>query len=214
MKTLIKLSSFIVLLIAFVGCNDDDDQPQLEAVESKTATNVPAPQVGGQGQQEEASGPFTKFSFATGAVTTSDTEWDLAFRGTTVAVNGGTVTGTNDEPTRNGNGGVSIETGTFASITSADGLTFDQDADNTFAIPTGSDNGWYNYNFMTQTVTPIPGKIFIIRTHDGKYAKVEFLSYYRDAPANITPDIANNDLRFYTFQYIYNPNEGETSLAN
>ncbi|MEL7270583.1 MAG: HmuY family protein [Bacteroidota bacterium] len=213
MKYLFKPLLIIFSFVAITSCSDDDEGPRLEEVESSTASNIPAPQTGGQGQGE-ISGEFTKFSFATGAVTTSDTEWDLAFRGTTIAVNGGAATGTNDEPTRNGNGGVSIQTGTFASITSADGLTYTQDADGAYAIPAGSDNGWYNYNFMTNIVSPIPGKIFVIRTHDGKFAKVEFLSYYRDAPANITPDIANNDLRYYTFSYVYNPNEDETDLTS
>ena len=208
MKTTIKLFTFLFMLFAFVSCSDDDESPNLIAVESSTVSNIPAPQTGGQG--EPVGGDFTKFSFATGTVTTSDTDWDLAFRGTTIAINGGAVTGTADEPARNGNGGVSIQTGTFGSITSADGLTFSQDADGSFAIPTGSDNGWYNYNPQLFLVTPIPGQIFVVRTHDGKYAKVEFLSYYENAPAN--PDAMSDPSRYYTFNYVYNPNEGETTL--
>ncbi|MEX0313115.1 MAG: HmuY family protein [Allomuricauda sp.] len=208
MKTTFKLLSLLFVYITFVSCSDDDG-PNLVPVEHKTASNIAAPQTGGQGQP--VGGPFTKFSFATGEVTTSDTEWDLAFRGTTVAVNGGAVTGTAEEPARNGNGGASIQSGTFASITSADGLTFTQDADGAFAIPTGSDNGWYNYNFMTNIVSAIPGKVFVIRTHDGKYAKVEFLSYYEDAPTS--PDPSTDASRFYTFNYVYNPNAGETTLT-
>ncbi|RNC90294.1 MAG: hypothetical protein ED555_08410 [Allomuricauda sp.] len=209
MKTRFKFFTLVFALFAFVACSEDDEGPQLDPVESSTASNIPAPQVGGQGQGE-ISGEFTRFSFATGAVTSSATEWDLAFRGTTVAVNGGSATGTNDEPGRTGNGGASVVDGTFASVTSADGLSFAQDADGAFAIPTGSDNGWYNYNFMTNVVSAIPGKVFVIRTHDGKYAKVEFLSYYENAPAN--PDGFADTPRFYTFNYVYNPNEGETSL--
>ncbi len=208
-----KTANFFIYLFiftAFVACSDDDDNgPDLIAVESSTATNIPAPQTGGQG--EPVGGPFTKFSFATGAVTTSDTDWDIAFRGTSIAVNGGAVTGTDDEPERNGDAGVSIESGTFADITTAEGLTFAQDADGAFAISSGSDNGWYNYNPATFTITPIPGKILVFRTHDGKYAKVEILSYYKDAPAEI--DAMSDEARYYTFNYVYNPNEGETSLT-
>lgn len=181
----------------------------LEDLESATVENLEAPQTGGQG--EPVGGPFTKFSFATGSVTDSDTAWDIAFRGTTIAVNGGTVTGTAQEPARNGNGGATIETGTFAEITSADGLAFAQDADGAFAIPSGSDSGWYNYNPATFTVTPIPGRVLVFRTHDGKFAKVEILSYYRDAPAQ--PNAFVDESRVYTFNYVYNPNEGETTLA-
>ena len=175
-----------------------------------TASNIPAPTTGG-GQGAPDEGPFTKFSFATGAVTDSDTEWDIAFRATTIAINGGEVTGTNDEPERNGNGGVAlIEDVLFSEVTTVEELTFAQDATGAFALTPISDQGWYNYNPATFVVTPIPGTVLVFRTHDGKYAKVEILSYYRDAPAE--PNAFVDESRLYTFNYIYNPNEGETGL--
>ena len=166
-------------------------------------------QTGGQGEPE--GGPFIKFSFATGEVTDSETDWDIAFRGTTIAVNGGVATGANEEPARNGEAGAAIQSGTFGEITTADGLSFSQDAEGAYAVPTGSDNGWYNYNPATFTIAPIPGRILVFRTHDGRFAKVEILSYYRDAPAE--PDPFTDESRVYTFQYVYNPNNGETTLA-
>lgn len=207
MKTL-KLLPIILLGLSFIGCSDDEEGSDLVAVESQTVTNLPAPQTGGRG--EPIGGPFTKYSFETGAITTSDTEWDIAFRGSIIAVNGGVVTGTNDEPERNGNAGAAIVSGTFAEVTSAEGLTFSQDGSGAFAIPAGSDNGWYNYNPVTNLLLPIPGKVLVFRTHDGKFAKVEILSYYEDAPAN--PDGFVDASRFYTFNYVYNPNEGDTTL--
>jgi uncharacterized protein (TIGR03437 family) len=159
------------------------------------AENISAPQTGGQGQP--IGGPFVKFSFETGAVTDSATEWDIAFRGTTIAVNGGALTGTSEEPERNGNAAAGVVDGIFIEVLSAEGISFVQDTNAAFAIPTGSDNGWYNYNFMTNLVTPIPGKILVFRTHDDKLAKVEILSYYEDAPAN--PDGFADPSRFYTF---------------
>ena len=63
---------------------------------------------------------------------------------------------------------------------------------------------------MTNIVSPIPGKVLVFRTRDGKYAKVEVLSYYENAPAN--PDPQSDASRYYTFNYVYNPNEGETSF--
>ncbi|WP_445382589.1 IPT/TIG domain-containing protein [Robiginitalea sp. IMCC43444] len=183
----------------------------LQELEVATFENLFAPQEGGQGQGE-IGGPFTKFSFETGAVTESNTDWDIAFRGTTIAINGGVATGTNDEPERNADAGAVIVNGLFDEINSAEGLSFSQDASGAFAIPLGSDNGWYNYNFMTNVVSPIPGVVLVFRTHDGKYAKVEILSYYKDAPAN--PDGFADASRYYTFRYVYNPNEGELTLAN
>jgi hypothetical protein len=208
MKTMntIKTIAFTALLIGFTSCeSDDDNTPQPDPVQSEQVINLAAPQTGGQGQP--VGGEFAKFDFETGMETTSDTDWDIAFRGTTIAINGGTVTGTADEPIRNRNAGASITTGTFASVTTADGITFSQDTDAAFAIPTGSDNGWYNYNPQTNVVSPIPGKILVIRTRDGKYAKIEVLSYYLDQDST---NPAGG--RHYTFNYVYNPNEGETSF--
>lgn len=206
---LLNLSKLtFVALLAFSGtaCSDDDDNTVvLDPVEAQLIENLAAPQQGGQGQP--ISGAFTKFNFTTGTSTTSETDWDIAFRGTTIAVNGGTSTGTIDEPTRNGEGGATIVDGTFASVTTAQGLSFVQDSENGFAIPSGSDNGWYNYNPQVNLVTPIPGKILVFKTRNGRYAKVEILSYYLNQD-NSNPDNG----RFYTFNYVYNPNEGEKSF--
>lgn len=193
-------------LAGFVtNADDNDDSEAYTELISDSIENLFAPQTGGQGAP--VGGPFTKFDFATGQETTSDTEWDIAFRGTTIAINGGVATGTNDEPVRNGQVGATIETGTFESITTAEGLTFNQDNSSSFAIPTGSDNGWYNYNPATNVVSPIPGKILIFQTRDGRYAKVEILSYYLDQ------DTTNpSGSRYYTFNYTYNPNTGLKGL--
>lgn len=204
-----KFSLFLTFLaVSLSSCSKDDDNgPDTIPAESETVSNLHAPQTGGQGQP--VGGPFAKFDLETGSATSSDTEWDIAFRGTTIAVNGGAATGTDDEPVRNGNAAAAIVDGTFASVNTADGLTFAQDGTGGFAIPTGSDNGWYNYNPQQNSINPIPGKILVFRTRSGKYAKVEILSYYRDNPAQ--PD-AESEPRYYTFNYLYNPNDGETSL--
>ncbi len=196
------------LAVAFASCSNDDDITPAEPLLTETVSNLYAPQTGGQG--EPVGGEFTKFDFETGAETTSDTDWDIAFRGTTIAVNGGVATGTTDEPTRNGDVSAAIVTGTFTSVTSAADLTFSQDSETSFAIPTGSDNGWYNYNSESFTVTAIPGKVFVFKTTEGNYAKVEFISYYQDAPA--VPDPFADATPYYTFNYVYNQNEGDTSL--
>ncbi|TAI48232.1 hypothetical protein EW142_15905 [Flagellimonas allohymeniacidonis] len=203
-------SGTVSISIDGVAKNTPANFTVLSELVTRSVSNLFAPQTGGQGQGE-ISGEFTKFSFETGAETTSETDWDIAFRGTTIAVNGGVETGTNDEPIRNGEGAAALVDGIFSEVNSVDGLTFTQDAGAAFAIPSGSDNGWYNYNFMTNLVTPIPGKVLVFRTHDGRYAKVEILSYYENAPVN--PDGFTTPSRYYTFNFVYNPNEGETTLA-
>ena len=208
MNTL-KLTTFFMLSLFILSCSDDDDAAPLAEVESTTVSNLFAPQEGGQGQP--TSGEFTKFDFETGQVTTSDTEWDIAFRGTTIAVNGGTETGTIDEPMRTSDAGILILDGIFSEITEVpETATFAQDNQDGFAIPTGSGNGWYNYDFATNILSPIPGKIFVVKTTDDKYAKIEFLSYYEDAPTDIDPFV--DEARYYTFRYSYNPNDGLTTF--
>ncbi|WP_211206100.1 HmuY family protein [Psychroflexus torquis] len=116
MKT-VQTLALAVLFMAFTSCSSDDDNiPISDPVQAEQISNLSAPQTGGQGTGMDVGGPFTKFDFKTGAETTSDTEWDIAFRGTTIAINGGTATGTNDEPTRNGDAGATIVTGTFDSV--------------------------------------------------------------------------------------------------
>lgn len=65
------------------------------------------------------------------------------------------------------------------------------------AIAGGSGAGWYNYNPQTHAVTPIPGRTLVVRTADGRYAKVRILSYYKDAPE----DVEGAESRYYTFEY-------------
>ncbi|MFY8009335.1 MAG: HmuY family protein [Flavobacterium sp.] len=197
------LKSVLVLsvLSLLTSCSDDDNNTTNVSLETKTYSNLYAPQTGGQGQP--VGGAFTKFSFSQNT-TVTDNSWDIAFRGTTIIVNGGSAIGITDEPTRTGNGAVSIVTNTLDAVTTIpDVSSFVQDATNTYAIPTGSGNGWYNYNSTNNLITPIAGKVFVIKTHDGKYAKMEIISYYKDAPA--TPD-ATALSRYYTFRYVYQPN--------
>lgn len=85
MKT-IKLITLLALLVVFSSCKEDDE-PVVLLIESETVSNLYAPQDGGQGQP--ISGDFTKFDFATGMTTTSATDWDVAFRGTEIIINGG-----------------------------------------------------------------------------------------------------------------------------
>lgn len=192
----------------FVTNSDDNDDTQaIASLITGTAFNLHAPQLGGQGQP--VSGEFTKFDFETGQITTSDIDWDVAFRGTTIIVNGGTSQGTTDEPGRNSQAGAYIATGTMESITSIETTSFVQDTSAELAIPSGSDNGWYNYaGPPTFLITPLAGKILVFRTSEGRYAKIEILSYYEDAPSN--PDAFVDQSRYYTFNFVYQPNNNVT----
>ena len=111
MKT-IKLLVLSIMLISFFNC--EDDEPNLQDIQSVSIEDLYAPQEGGQGQP--ISGTFVRFDFETGLQTESETEWDVAFRGTSIIVNGGTSLGTTDEPERTGDAGVYIFDGTMAEM--------------------------------------------------------------------------------------------------
>jgi len=176
---------------------------------SKRVENLHAPQAGGQGQP--VSGEFTKFDFENGAITTSDTEWDIAFRGTSIIVNGGVSLGTVNEPNRTKTAAIYIESGTMDSVTEANINKFEQDTATGYAITTGSGNGWYTYaGPPTHLINPTAGKIIVIKTRTGKYAKIEILSYYKDAPAS--PNAFTDPSKYYTFNYVYQPNENVTTF--
>jgi HmuY protein len=201
-----SLKSILVVAIVFTlfSCAKDDEPtpvvntpPAANALEVKTFADLHAPVFG---VPPNTTGDFVKFNFATNAIVTGD-NWDVAFRSTTILVNGG-VAGTG-QPARTGVGSGSVATGIFSGITTApaDNL-FAQDSATTFAVPTGSNNGWYNYNSATNLVSPIAGKVIVVKTHDGKYAKMEILSYYQ----NGTPNATATNGRYYKFNFVYQPN--------
>ena len=203
----IKFLTIALAMTSFLACSDDSDD--LLPVVSITIEDLHAPQEGGMGQP--ISGPFTKFDFDTGMETDSETDWDIAFRATDIIVNGGSSMGTIDEPTRNGDGGAYIAMGTMADVTEVDVSMFAQDSENGYAIMSGSGNGWYTYTGPpTFLVTPTAGRILVFKTADGKFAKVEILSYYQGAPDS--PDAFTDQSRYYTFNYVYQPNSGETTF--
>lgn len=206
MKT-IKLFALSIIFISFYNC--EDKEPSLQDIQSVSVEDLHAPQDGGQGQP--ISGAFTRFDFETGLQTESETEWDIAFRGTSIIVNGGTSLGTNDEPERTGDAGVYIFNGTMAEMVAVNTSLITQDSSEGYAIASGSGNGWYTYTGPpTYLISPTPGKILVFRTRDGKCAKMEILSYYLGAPEN--PDAFSDPSRYYTFNYVYQPNEGVTNF--
>lgn len=199
MKTNFLRFSLLAFVLFIASCSNDDKDDTIPEVETQTVSNLDA----------TSSSDFTKFSFSENTVVTDDS-WDIAFKGTTIIVNGGVKGTATGEPERTGQGAVSIVSNAFASVTVIPEATnFVQDAATAYAIPTGSGNGWYSYNSSTHLISPIAGKVFVVKTHDGKYAKFEILSYYKDAPA--TPDpLDSASTRYYTFNFAYQANSTTT----
>ncbi len=149
---------------------------------------------------------FSFFSIENGALVASSdsatTKWDIAFRGTTILTNAGT--------SGPGNGGAFVQVGTFDALTSISvDSTFYTDAAPVYAIKTGSGKGWYNYDGANNLITAVPGRVLVIRTASGKYAKLEISNYYKKGitPAATTTDSEKlSSQRYYAFRYTFQAN--------
>lgn len=199
MKSRFFLALTLMTFIFGACSNKKDDNSGNGTLEVKTVSNIDASGLNGH---------YTLFSFKTGAtVSISDSataKWDIGFRSTSVILNSG-ISGP-------GEAGVVIKDALFDAVTTADATGYAEDSNNGFAISSGSGNGWYNYTGENPTnphvILPIPGKVFVVRTADNKYAKFEILSYYKNAPANPTQ---TETPRFFTINYVYQSN-GSTTI--
>lgn len=153
--------------------------------------------------QPFGSGKFTFFSLVDNKIVpqadSATTKWDIGFRGTAIITNAGT--------SGPGNGGGFVQVGLFADLkTISNDSTFRTDALPNYAIPNRSNQGWYVYEPTTNLITPIPGRVLVIRTANGKYAKLEILNYYK---GGVTPPASASDAeklrlqRYYTFRFVY-----------
>ncbi|MFC6190648.1 HmuY family protein [Dyadobacter subterraneus] len=125
------------------------------------------------------------------------TKWDLAFSGTTILTNGGT--------SGSGQGGAIVVEKPFDTITEApkDGYKVDGGSGN--AIASGSGNSWYKYDMSVHAILPIVGRTIIVKTAEGKFAKIEFISYYKGAPE----DVPTEESKYYTFRYVLADENGK-----
>lgn len=200
-----SLMAFAGITMILFSCKKEKNGNTV-VLETKTVMNLQADTIIGLSPQGQpyGSGKYTLYSLETNSVVANSdsatAKWDLGFRGTTIITNSG-----NSGP---GNAGAYIYTGLFADVktVSLDSVFRIDNAPSAYAIKTGSGNGWYTYNGATQLITPIPGRILVIRTASGKYAKLEILNYYK---GGVTPDASASDndklmkQRYYTFRFIF-----------
>lgn len=205
MKTRSIIGSVLAAVVIFQSCTKEETSvPQVTLIQ-KIVKDVPADTIIGLSPigQPFGSGKFTFYSFETNSVVpnadSNSTKWDIGMRGTTIITNNGT--------SGPGKGGAFVYVGTFDDLTSVPvDSTFKVDAAPSFAITAASNRGWYLYTPQTNLVTPLPGRVLVIRTASGKYAKVEILNYYKGGttPAATDPDALKIfSQRYYTFKYTY-----------
>lgn len=219
MKYLFSFSLFL-LLVSFCGCDKSDPAPApLNAVIFKDLNADYAPAVfnpTGPPSRPGQTNKFTFFSFKTGAiVSNSDSatnKWDIAFRHSAIIFN----SGTSGPGTTQGQ----MVTGVFSELVTAPetGYASDNRTTNAFVVAAGplvsgstaTNNWWQNSGAANSTiVSPIAGRIILIKTAENRYAKMEIISYYKGAP--VAPNNSVDLDRHYTFRYVYQP-AASTSL--
>lgn len=144
---------------------------------------------------------WTYFSFSKGSevpvTDDSSLDWDIAFKRTNFISNGGAS---------NRKGTVSIvnipSTTDLDAVTSAPDTGYEED-DTWFGnIRNKQLNKWYNYSTQYHRVES-KGEVYVIKTSDGKYAKMKILYYY----------CAGGESGCIMIEYFYQP-DGTKNLAN
>jgi hypothetical protein len=208
-----KIAMGLGLSIALVACSKDEETIVVP-VSAITVKDLAADTVTGLGLDGRPQSALTTTYYslvdnkAIASTDAASTKWDIAFSSTKILINGGT--------SGPGIGGAFVHIGSFDTFTSipADSI-FKTDNANaaSYAIPLGSGKAWYTYDGLTTLVSPIAGRVLVIRTATGKYAKIEIISYYKGGVTLPATASVNDKLfkqRYYTFRYAYQPNGSKT----
>ena len=196
MRTLQVFAVFTTLLLGIAACKKDS---VVEPAPSPT-TGLPVHIIGNLLSDGLGAGRFTYYRLSDSSIVpfsdSNSAKWDIAFRSTTIHINAGS--------SGPGLGVLMRLTGTlFDTVATLPTSGYLIDSVSGPALKTGSGNGWYNYNFTTNIVTPLPGVVLLLKTGDGKFAKVEILNYYKDTPAVLD---TNSISKYFKFRYVYQPN--------
>ena len=214
MKQILKPFLLLLTLSSILfSCTKEETTIEFP-VTAITVSNLPADTVLGINAvtgMPFSAGKYTFYSLERNAIVpnadSASTKWDLAFAGTKILINGGT-SGT-------GLGGAFIYTGLFDNVKtiSNDSVFKIDNAPASFAVTYGSGKGWYVYDQLTSLVTPLAGRVLVIRTASGKYAKLEIINYYKGGvtlPITASDNDKLSKQRYYTFRYTYQPNGSKT----
>ena len=212
-KTLLKITMVFIMLIQIVACSKSETTTiPVSTVSTKIVSDLMADTVLGLNSSgmPYSAGKYTFYSLENNAIVSNtdsaSAKWDLAFMSTRILTNGGT-----SGPAL---GGAFIYYGLFDELkTIPVDSVFKTDNAPNYAITTGSGKGWYTYDQLTSLITPLAGRVLVIRTASGKYAKMEITSYYK---GGVTLPVSASDAekltkqRYYTFRYTYQSNGSKT----
>jgi len=209
MKKAIWKSLVVVMTSVFLFSCSKSTTTVVAPLSATTVKDLPADTIVGitpQGQPF-GTGKFTFYSLEKNTIIANSdsatTKWDLAFNGTKILTNSGN--------SGSGLGGAFIQIGLFEELKtiSSDSVFKTDNGPSSYAVTFGSGRGWYTYDPIKNLVTPLAGRVLVIRTASGKYAKVEIIAYYKGGAtlAATAPDAEKiSKQRYYTFRYVFQPN--------
>ncbi len=133
------------------------------------------------------------FDFSRGSVIKgadkNSLDWDLAFKRAKILTNGG-------ETNKKGLGGAlvleSVKFETIAELPENASFEKDYKSYNKLEKENKALDKWYEYNYLNHRLEPKPS-IYIIKTADGRFAKMQILSYYCEG----------EKAGCFTFRYVY-----------
>ncbi len=213
-KAIVSSLQVLALSMAIFSCSKSDTTTvvPVATITTNTVKDLMADTIIGNGAQGPyGAGKYTFYSLEKNAIVpntdSASTKWDIALAGTKILTNGGT-SGT-------GQGGAFVFTGLFDDLKtiSADSAFKTDNAPTSYAITTGSGKGWYTYDPINNLITPLAGRVLVIRTASGKYAKIEISCYYKGGvtlATTATDAEKSSKQRYYTFRYSYQSNGTKT----
>lgn len=179
-------AAFLAAAIGLSSCGDDavvEPTPAPTQI-STTAKNIPG--------DTANTGHYTFYRLSDSSIValadSATTKWDIAFRGTSIILNSGS----------SGPGAAAGQMLTgidFDTLSLAPETGYNVDAAGAPAVG----KTWYSYDPATHIISIVPGKVIVLKTADGKYAKLQLLGYYKDAPASPK---AEDPARYFTFKYV------------
>ena len=211
-KTVQSIALLVIILTSIIACTKSDS-PTVLPITAITVRDIPADTVVGLSAQGApiTKGVYTFYSLEKNAIVpntdSASTKWDIAFMATRIIINGGS-SGT-------GQGGAFVYTGLFDDLKTipTDSVFKTDNAPTSYAITAGSGKGWYTYDGLNNLITPLAGRVLVIRTASGKYVKMEITSYYKGGatlPASASDMEKLTKQRYYSFRFAYQPNGTKT----
>ncbi|MBE9598161.1 HmuY family protein [Pedobacter sp. MC2016-24] len=205
----------LAVFISFVACTKDEIKPDLEDGKSTIVKDLP----GDVGNTVGSAKPFEIFYFSFNTNTKVDkskllsSDWDIAFAkeyNSYVSVNNGN----SDQSYGFGGSGkaamVVVNQAYDAIKTAPLDDEFVKNGVTAVGWDPGNGVGWYFYELNTHIAVPVKNRTYVLRTAEGKYAKLQLISMYKGAPATVTD--LNWPTPYLTFRY-YVQQDGSRNLS-